>query len=61
MVSVYRGLPVSVAGVELNGLYLQTSMPLVTVAPSVRARVERHDLHRKAAALALARQAQAVP
>jgi hypothetical protein len=36
-------------------------MPIVTVAPSVRARVERHDLHRKAAALALARQAQAVP
>jgi PPM family protein phosphatase len=61
MVSVYRGLPVSVAGIDLNGLYLQTTMPLVTVAPSVRARVERHDLHRKAAALALARQAQAVP
>ncbi len=61
MVSVYRGLPVSVAGIRLNGLYLQTTMPLVAVAPGVRARVERHDLHRKAAALALARQAQAVP
>ena len=61
MVSVYRGLPVSVAGIDLNDLYLQTTMPIVTVAPSVRARVERHDLHRKAAALALARQAQAVP
>jgi serine/threonine protein phosphatase PrpC len=61
MVSVYRGLPWRVAGVDLNGIYLETTMPLVTVDPGVRTRVDRHDLHRKAAALALARQAQGLP
>jgi serine/threonine protein phosphatase PrpC len=61
MVSVYHGLPWQVGGLRLYGLYLETTTPLAVVAPSVRARVERHDLHRKPAALALARQAQGVP
>lgn len=61
MVSVYHGLPVQVAGLRLNSLYLQTTTPLASVAPAVRARVERHDLHRKDAALALARQAEGLP
>ena len=54
MVSVYRGLPLRVAGVDLNGLYLQTTTPLSSVAPGVLARIERHDLHTRAAALRLA-------
>ena len=61
MVSVYHGLPLQVGGLRLNSLYLQTTTPLATVAPSVLARIERHDLHRKQAALALERQAQGVP
>jgi protein phosphatase len=61
MVSVYHGLPWRVGELRLYGLYLETTTPLAVVAPSVRARVERHDLHRKPAALALARQAQGVP
>jgi protein phosphatase len=60
VVSVYRGLPVKVGGLELNGLYLQTTTPLSSVAPSVLTRIERHDLHRKAAALALVHDAQGV-
>jgi serine/threonine protein phosphatase PrpC len=61
MVSVYHGVPWRVGGLRLYGLYLETTTPLAVVAPSVRARVQRHDLHRKPAALALARQAQGVP
>jgi len=60
VVSVYRGLPLQVGGLELNGLYLQTTTPLSSVAPSVLTRIERHDLHRKAAALALVHDAQGV-
>ena len=61
MVSVYHGLPWQIGGVRLYGLYLETTTPVAVVAPGLRARVERHDLHRKAAALALARQAQGLP
>jgi hypothetical protein len=61
MVSVYHGLPWQVRGLRLYGLYLETTTPLAVVTPSLRARVERHDLHRKPAALALARQAQGLP
>jgi len=61
MVSVYHGLPWQVRGLRLYGLYLETTTPLSVVTPSLRARVERHDLHRKPAALALARQAQGLP
>jgi len=61
MVSVYHGLPWQVGGLRLYGLYLETTTPLDVVAPGLRARVERHDLHRKPAALALARQAQGLP
>jgi len=60
VVSVYRGLPLQVGGLELNGLYLQTTTPLSSVAPSVLVRIDRHDLHRKAAALALVHDAQGV-
>jgi protein phosphatase len=61
MVSVFHGVPVTVAGVKLYGLYLETTTPLAQVRPAILARVERHDLHRKAAALALAREAQGPP
>ena len=61
MVSVYHGLPWRVGGLKLYGLYLETTTPVATVTPGVLARVERHDLHRKSAALALARQAQGLP
>jgi len=61
MVTVFHGVPVSVAGVKLYDTYLETTTPLAGVRPAVLARVERHDLHRKAAALALARQAQDQP
>ena len=61
MVSVYHGLPLQVGGLRLNSLYLETTTPLAAVAPSVRVRIERHDLHRKQAALALERQAQGAP
>ena len=53
-VPIYRGLPLQVGGLELNGLYLQTTTPLSSVAPSVLTRIERHDLHRKAALSAAA-------
>ncbi len=61
MVSVYHGLPWQVGGLKLYGLYLETTTPVAVVAPSVAARIDRHDLHRKSAALALARQAQGLP
>jgi protein phosphatase len=61
MVSVYHGLPFEVAGVKLYDLYLETTTPVAGVSPDMRARVERHDLHRKAAALDLARRAQGLP
>ena len=61
MVSVYHGLPWKIGGLKLYGLYLETTTPVSVVSPSVAARVARHDLHRKAAALALARQAQGQP
>ena len=61
MVSVYHGLPFEVAGVKLYDLYLETTTPVAGVSPDMRATVERHDLHRKAAALDLARRAQALP
>jgi protein phosphatase len=61
MVCVYHGLPWQVGGLRLNSLYLESTTPFAVVAPGVRARIERHDLHRKAAALALARQAQGLP
>ncbi len=53
MVSVYRGLPLRVAGVELNRLYLQTTTPFNAVPTNVLAQIQRHDLHRRAAAMAL--------
>jgi len=61
MVSVYHGLPFTVAGVKLYGLYLETTTPVAGLDPDARATVERHDLHRKAAALGLARRAQGLP
>ncbi len=61
MVSVYHGLPFEVAGVKLYDLYLETTTPVAGVSPDMRARVERHDLHRKAAALDIARRAQGLP
>ena len=61
MVSVYHGLPFKVAGVELHGLYLETTTPVAGLTPALRATVERHDLHRKGAALDLARRAQGLP
>ncbi|MGD0996743.1 MAG: hypothetical protein ABR941_00280, partial [Thermoleophilia bacterium] len=61
MVSVYHGLPWKVGGLKLYGLYLETTTRVATVTPGVLARVERHDLHRKSAALALVRQAQGLP
>jgi len=61
MVSVYHGLPFTVAGVKLYDLYLETTTPVAGLSPGVRATVERHDLHRKAAALDLARRAQGLP
>jgi PPM family protein phosphatase len=61
MVSVYHGLPWDVGGLKLYGLYLETTTPLTGVAPGVAARIDRHDLHSKSAALALARQAQGLP
>ncbi len=61
MVSVYHGPPWQLGGLRLYSLYLQTTTPLTNVSASVRVRVERHDLHRKPAALALARQAQGLP
>ena len=61
MVSVYHGLPFKVAGVKLHGLYLETTTPVAGLAPALRATIERHDLHRKAAALDLARRSQFPP
>ena len=61
MVSVYRGLPWSVGGVHLYGLYLRSTTPVDVVEPGLRRRVEAHELHRKAAALELARRAQGLP
>ncbi len=60
-VTVFHGVPVTVAGLKLYDPYLETTTPLAAVRPAVLARVERHDLHRKAAALALAREAQGQP
>ena len=60
-VSVYRGVPVS--GRRPRSLRPRTSRRprrSPPCAPAVRARVERHDLHRKAAALALAARRRAV-
>jgi len=61
MVSVYHGLPFTVAGIKLHGLYLETTTPVADLAPALRATVERHDLHRKAAALDLARRSSQFP
>jgi hypothetical protein len=61
MVTVFHGVPLQVAGLKLYGPYLETTTPLAAVQPAVLLRVERHDLHRKAAALDLARQAQGLP
>ena len=61
MVSVYHGLPFTVAGIKLHGLYLETTTPVAGVSPDMRATVARHDLHRKAAALDLVRRAQGLP
>ena len=61
MVSVYHGLPFTVAGIKLHGLYLETTTPVADLAPALRATIERHDLHRKAAALDLARRGQFPP
>ena len=61
MVSVYRGLPFTVAGIKLHGLYLETTTPVAGVSPDMRATVARHDLHRKAAALDLARRSSQFP
>jgi serine/threonine protein phosphatase PrpC len=60
-VSVFHGLPWSVAGVRLAGLYMKTTYPIDAVAQPWRERIDNHDLHRKAAALELARKAQGLP
>ncbi len=61
MVSVYHGLPWVIGGVHLYGTYLTTSYPVDAVPPDLRRRVQRHELHTRAAALLLARQAQGLP
>ncbi|HMK92150.1 MAG TPA: Stp1/IreP family PP2C-type Ser/Thr phosphatase [Thermoleophilia bacterium] len=61
MVSVYRGLPLEVGGLRLNDLYLRTTTPIDVVEPGLRQRIEDHELHRKSAALELARRAQGLP
>ena len=61
MVSVYRGLPWEVGGLRLNDLYLRTTTPIDVVDPDLRQRIQDHELHRKGAALELARRAQGLP
>jgi protein phosphatase len=60
-VSVYHGLPWSIGGVRFAGLYMKTTYPIDAVAPPWRQRIDSHELHRKAAALELARRAQGLP
>jgi len=60
-VSVYHGLPWSIGGVKLASLYMKTTYPIDAVASPWRERIQNHDLHRKDAALQLARRAQGLP
>ena len=50
-VSVYRGLPVSVAGLSLDRLYLSTELPYASLPANEQADVNKHTLRRRDDAL----------
>jgi protein phosphatase len=54
-VSVFRGLPWQIGGLEFNRLYLRSTLPVSALNADQRQRVERHSLGGKGAALDLVR------
>ena len=54
-VSVFRGLPWQVGGLEFNRLYLRSTLPVAALNAEQRQRVDRHSLGSKGAALDLVR------
>ena len=54
-VSVFRGLPWQIGGLEFSRLYLRSTLPVAALSAEQRQRVDRHSLGGRGAALDLVR------